>query len=211
MIRVVIAEDHPITQSGISYLLNETPGIELTEAVTNGVDALRAVEEHKPDVLILDMMLPRGSGLYVLNEIQRKRGPSQVIVYSGQSSAKDFNEALENGARGLISKSDDPAVLLEAIQLVAAGKQFVSPSVEQRLAVQPSTQTALNDSLTPREQQILVLVAEGMSSQEISDRLNISSATVKKHRANLMAKLHLKSAAEATRYALRTGLISIPR
>ena len=210
MIDVIVVEDHPITRSGMTYLIRETPGLRLVETVADGSSVPGAVTQHAPDVVILDMVLPGGSGLYVLEELARLETPCRVLVYSGQSSASDFAEARDKGAAGLVSKSEPPETLLEAIFAIGRGDAFISERVASLLATLPSPRKA-GISLTPREQEILVLVARGQSSREISEQLHIASATVKKHRANLMAKLGLRSAAEATRYAINAGLISVTR
>ena len=201
---VIIAEDHGITSGGIKFLLDGVPGVNVIQVVQDGEAAIKAVDQQEPDVLILDIALPKRNGLMVLQTIRELK--TRTLVLSGQASGLDFQRALESGAAGLCSKADPPDVLLEALAAIRAGEVFISEHV--RALIQP-LEPGLATSLTRREREILSLLAEGQSTEEMHQKLGISHRTVKKHRENLMRKLGVNTAVEATRKAMQLGLTHV--
>lgn len=204
IVRVLVADDHPISRSGLEFLLSGEPGLELVGSAEDGDQVLLMTETLAPDLLILDLMLPKKPGLIVLQQVKRLNPSPQVIALSGQASGLMFRQAFDGGADAVVSKEDSSEELLAAIDAVRRGEVFRSSKVAKLLGVLDST--ASRPALTPREQEVLSLLAGGYSNDQIGARLHISPKTVKKHRENIRRKLGVSNAVEAARMAARLGL-----
>ena len=213
-LRILIADDHPITRNGLSALLDAQADFDVVGFADDGEQALQLCGSLSPELILLDLKLPKINGLVVLERLMRQTRPPKVVVISGQSSGLDFQQAAQLGAQGLVSKEDAPEEVLAAIGAVACGKRYRSAVLTELLAPLADDQSAerpgeLEDvHLTPRERQILALVAEGMSNAHVASLLSISVKTAKKHRENIRRKLDAHSAIEIARAAARLGLTS---
>jgi DNA-binding NarL/FixJ family response regulator len=210
--KIVIAEDQTIVRKGLRSLLESEEDIEVVAEAADGIETIQCVERHSPDLLLLDLAMPRMSGLSALKDIKERFKNTRVLVLTFHSSEEYILEAFGSGADGYCLKNDTHTELLTAIKNLLAGKSYISPSVsgkvlegyiEGRQSLKKETSWA---SLTKREKEVLKLVAEGYSSVEIGKLLKISPKTADKHRSNIMNKLNLHSAAALTAYAIEKGL-----
>jgi two-component system, NarL family, response regulator NreC len=211
-LRVLLADDHSIVRRGLRSLL-EDAGISVVGEAADGLDAVRLAEEHRPDVLILDVAMPKLNGIEVAARAQKLASRPGVIMLSMHADESYIIRALAAGARGYLLKSATDEDLLPAVRAVAAGKPFFSPAVTAVLVedyVRRLQVRGLTDSfhlLTDREKEVLQLLAEGRSNKEVATLLDLGLSTVETHRANLMQKLNLHNTAEIVLYAVRKGII----
>ena len=210
--RVLLADDHGIVRRGLRSILEDAGHTVVAEAA-DGLEATRLFEEHRPDLLILDIGMPKLSGIEVAARAQKLDKPPAVIVLSMHSDESYIIRALAAGARAYLLKDATDEDLLPAVRAVAAGKPFFSPAVAAVLVedyVRALQKRGLSDSyhlLTDREKETLHLLAEGRSNKEVATVLDVGLSTVETHRANLMQKLNLHNTAEIVLYAVRKGLI----
>jgi len=210
--RVLLADDHSIVRRGLRGLL-EAAGQSVVAEASDGLEALNLCEEHRPDLVILDIGMPKLSGIEVAARSQKLRHPPGVIILSVHGDESYIMRALAAGARAYLLKSATDEDLIPAVRAVAAGKPFFSPAVTAVLVedyVRRLEQRGLTDSyylLTDREKEVLQLLAEGRSNKEVATLLDLGLSTVETHRANLMQKLNLHNTAEIVLYAVRKGLI----
>ena len=210
--RVLLADDHSIVRRGLRALLEEAGHGVVAEA-GDGLEAIRLCEEHRPDLLILDIGMPRLNGIEVAARTQKLPRPPGVIILSMYGDESYIIRALAAGARAYLLKSATDEDLLPAVQAVASGKPFFSPAVAAVLVedyVRRLQTRGLTDSfhlLTDREKEVLQLLAEGRSNKEVATLLELGLSTVETHRANLMQKLGLHNTAEIVLYAVRKGII----
>lgn len=208
MATIVLAEDHPFVREGIrSYLTTTRPHTVVAECAS-GLAALSSVNEHRPDLLLVDLRLPEMDGLEVIRRVHKEHPLIRIIVISMHSDSAYVSRAVRNGANGYVLKNSDVQDLAHAIDIVLDGGTWFSPSVSTSID-SAGTVSDPYDDLTPREREVLQLVAEGRTASDIKDVLFISARTVEKHRSNLMKKLDLRSHAEVIRYALQRGLIPL--
>jgi DNA-binding NarL/FixJ family response regulator len=206
-IRVLLADDHPVTREGIRNFLDKAAGIEVVGEATNGVETLRLVEDLAPDVLLLDMEMPDIKGVDVANQLRTTGCPVRILALSAYDDKQFILELLSSGASGYLIKEEVPETIVEAVRGVARGEQgWVSRRVAARLATWTQQQTGQTE-LTPRETQVLRLVAAGKTNQEVGLELNISDKTVEKHLEGIFGKLGVNSRVEAAVWAVRTGLV----
>jgi DNA-binding NarL/FixJ family response regulator len=211
-LRVLLADDHSIVRRGLRSLL-EDAGIAVVAEAADGLEAIRLAEEHRPDVLILDVAMPKLNGIEVAARAQKLATRPGVIMLSMHADESYIIRALAAGARGYLLKSATDEDLLPAVRAVAAGKPFFSPAVTGVLVedyVRRLQVRGLTDSfhlLTDREKEVLQLLAEGRSNKEVATLLDLGLSTVETHRANLMQKLNLHNTAEIVLYAVRKGII----
>jgi DNA-binding NarL/FixJ family response regulator len=204
--RLLVADDHPISRSGIEFLLAAVAEVELVGFASDGEETLALAHQLQPDVVVLDLVLPKIPGLVVLERLKHGRNPPRVVAVSGQASGLIFKQALDLGADAVISKEDDSEELLAAIRALGRGERYRSPTVERIVgALTPGS----GPTLTAREREVLALVAQGLSNDEIGARLGMASKTSKKHRENIRAKLGVSTAVEAAQAAVRLGLAKI--
>jgi two-component system, NarL family, response regulator NreC len=212
-LRVLLADDHSIVRRGMRSLLETEPMVEVVAEASDGLEALRLCEEHHPDLLILDVAMPKLNGIDVAARSQKMQPAPRAIMLSMHLDESYVMRAINAGARGYLLKDATDEDLLPAIRAVAAGKSFFSPAVSGVLAeeyMQRLQQRGLTDSydlLTDREKEVLQLLAEGRSNKEVATTLDVGLSTVETHRANLMQKLNLHSTAEIVLYAVRKRLI----
>ncbi len=211
-IRVLLAEDHTIVREGLRALLEGREDIALVGEAEDGRAAVESATALRPDVVVMDLNLPRLDGVEATRAIRQELPGTHVLILSMYASEEHVRPAIRAGAEGYLLKGSGVADLIAAIQAVAAGNAFFSPQVarilldDTRRAAGASTDRASGD-LTPREREILRLVAEGRSSPEISRLLNLSVKTVEGHRGRIMAKLDTKNVVGLVRHAIRLGLV----
>ena len=211
--RVLLADDHAIVRRGLRSLLETEPGLNVVAEAADGIEALRLADEHDPDVVILDVGMPKLNGIDVAARLQKLKRPPRVIILSMHADESYIIRALAAGARAYLLKDATDEDLLPAVRTVAAGKPYFSPAVAGVLVedyVRQLQTRGLSDSdhlLTDREKEVLQLLAEGRTNKEVASILNLGLSTVETHRGNLMQKLNLHNTAEIVLYAVRKGII----
>ena len=208
--KVALVDDHVLVRAGIRALINMIDGVEVVGEAGNGPEALGLIEKSMPDLVLLDITMPGVNGLAVLEEITHRFPTVRVIMLTMHEAREYVIQSLKAGAAGFIPKSAATAELHEAIGTVMRGKTFVSRETAQadREAVDAAIeQQALVDKLTPRQREILILIADGKSTKQIARALNISVKTVESHRAQLTERLDIHDVAGLVRFAIRTGLV----
>lgn len=217
MIHVVIAEDHLLVRAGIRALLERSGDIHVLAEASNGQEAVEYTRELKPDVLVMDIMMPRLNGIQAAGQIRDLKLPTRILLLSMYSDAGFVHQALQQGVRGYILKSSVSDELLRAVHAVAAGETYLS-SVISEIVVEnvikpgPAFRTGNPlDGLSPREKEVLQLIAEEHTSAEIAQLLFVSEKTVEKHRASLMEKLSVRNLAGLVRMAVQYHLVDVNR
>src|SRR5688572_8828597 len=211
--RVLLADDHSIVRRGLKSLIETEAGLSVVAEAGDGLEALRLCAEHHPDMVIVDVAMPKLNGIEVAARVQKLERPPRVIMLSMHADESYILRALAAGARAYLLKDATDEDLLPAIRSVAAGKPYYSPTVTAVLVEDYMRQLqarGLTDShhlLTDREKEVLQLLAEGRSNKEVATLLDLGVSTVETHRANLMQKLNLHNTAEIVLYAVRKGLI----
>ncbi len=212
-IRIVLVEDHTILREGLRALLAADPKFEIVGEADDGREALRRVDKLTPDLVVMDLSMPRMTGMDAIREIKRRHPATKIIALTVHKAEEYLRTTLQAGADGYVLKDATHVELLLAIQNVLKGKTYLSPSVsdtviegylEGKENQVPSPRLGL---LSPREREVLKLIAEGYKNKEIAADLFISLKTVEKHRANLMKKLDLHNAAALTAFAIEQGLV----
>jgi DNA-binding NarL/FixJ family response regulator len=210
-LRILLADDHPIFREGVRSLLSSQPGVEVVAEVEDGAGAVEAVRIQKPDVVVIDVSMPGMNGLDATLRIIAEAPDAKVLCLSMHSDRRFVDAALRSGARGYLLKECALEELVKAIHAVVAGQIYVSPgladTVLEGYRANGSENSAL-DLLTPREREVLQLLAEGHSAQDIATRLFVSVKTVGTHREHLMQKINTRSLAGLTKFAIREGLTS---
>ncbi|MQS14290.1 response regulator transcription factor [Streptomyces kaniharaensis] len=219
--RVLVADDQTVVREGIVMLLGLLPGIEVVGAAADGEEAVALVERHRPDVVLMDLRMPRCDGVEATRRIRAAHPETEVVVLTTFADDDSLFPALQAGARGYLTKDAGGEEIARAIADVRSGAAGLSPQVQLRLlerlsetpsAAPPEQPTAsarpreLPDGLTAREAEVLALIAEGFSNTEIAQRLFVSPATVKTHINNLFAKTGVRDRAQAVAYAFRHGI-----
>lgn len=211
MKRVVIIEDQTAVREMLVQIVQSTPGFQVVAETGDGQAATALCIETKPDFVILDVMLPGLNGAEVLRRFSKHLKNVRVLVFSGYQNPALVRELLQAGAHGFVEKSAPLAELQKGIEIVAGGGSYFGPEVAQLLrdaVLNPTDSSSRGmDILTPREREILQLIAESHSTKEVAHRLNISIKTAENHRTNLMKKLDLHDVASLTRFAIQNGLI----
>jgi two-component system response regulator NreC len=211
--RVIIAEDHTILREGLRALLSADPRFEVVAEAEDGRAAIESCGDHHPDLLLMDLSMPRMNGLEAIKELKKQYPATKIIALTVHKTEEYILATLQAGANGYVLKDATQSELMMAMEHVMAGKRYLSPGVSEKVIEgylegkrTLKSKTAW-DALTSREREILKLIAEGYKNKEIADDLCISSKTVEKHRANLMKKLDLHNIAELTTYAMEKGLV----
>ena len=211
--RVIIAEDHTILREGLRALLSADPRFEVVAEAEDGRAAIESCGDHHPDLLLMDLSMPRMNGLEAIKELKKQYPATKIIALTVHKTEEYILATLQAGANGYVLKDATQSELMMAMEHVMAGKRYLSPGVSEKVIEgylegkrTLKSKTAW-DALTSREREILKLIAEGYRNKEIAGDLCISSKTVEKHRANLMKKLDLHNAAELTAYAMEKGLV----
>ena len=209
-IRIAMAEDHKLVREGLRALLKNDPTFELVAEASDGLEALKMVEEYKPDVLLLDLRLPRIHGLELLRQLKDQKH-TRIVVVSMHSDEPYVLEAIKHGVLGYVVKDSPSEELIRAIHAVAEGQEYISEQLRQRVinvGLKRLTRSSAEPQLTSREHLVMELAAEGKSNAEIAEKLFISRRTVEAHRANLLKKLGLKSQTDLVLYAVRHNIVS---
>jgi len=211
-IRILVADDHAVVREGLRTLISSDPDMELVGEATDGMEAVGKAAELLPDVILMDLVMPRMEGIEAIRAILQRDASAKILVLTSFSEDERVFAALRLGALGYLLKDSLPSDLLSAIRIVSQGKSSLDPSVAYRVVRelrQPALQAVEEESLTERELTVLRLVARGMSNAEIAKRLNLSPWTVRTHVRNILGKLQLENRTQATLYALRHGIVDL--
>ncbi len=222
-VRVVLADDQRLVRESLATLLGLLDGIELLATASDGEEALALTAEHDPDVVLMDLRMPRMDGIEATSRLRERHPDVRVIALTTYADDESVLGALRAGARGYLTKDASSQDIRSAILTVAAGEAALDPAVQFHVvaalagdggrggAPGPSTTPQLPDDLTPREAEVLSLIAEGLTNAEIAQRLVVSPTTVKSHINHLFAKAGLRDRTQAVNYAYRTGIATPPR
>jgi DNA-binding NarL/FixJ family response regulator len=211
-IRVLLVDDHKLVRAGIRSLLQTVSGVEVVAEAGDGREGLRMIEAHRPDVVLMDILMPGLNGLEAMAGVARIRPATRVIMLSMNAGEASVLQTLRAGAAGYLVKTADPAELELAIRAVARGEVFLSSAISQHVVAAclgrlGREQTSV-ERLTPRQREVLQLIAEGHTTKEIAKKLGISLKTAEAHRGDLMQALDIHDIASLTRYAIRMGVVS---
>jgi DNA-binding NarL/FixJ family response regulator len=210
--RVLLADDHPVVRDGLRLMLDSVPDLEVVAEAADGAEAVERALADDVDLAVLDVSMPRMTGLQAAHELSRRRPELRVLILSMHDNEQYFFEALKAGASGYVLKTVANRDLVEACRATMRGEPFLYPAavralVRDYLDRASRGETTPEDPLTPRELEIVKLIAEGGTSEEIAAQLVISKKTVDRHRANVLEKLGMRNRVELTRYAIRRGLV----
>lgn len=211
-IRILIADDHNVVRGGLRALLETEEGIEVIDEAADGVEAVLKARSLNPDVILLDLMMPRKTGIEAIEEIKAENPDARILVLTSFSDDDKVFAAIKAGALGYLLKETSTAELLQAIRDVYHGESSLHPAIARKLIRElnrPSSLPPVDEPLTEREVEVLTLVARGLSNQDIADQLVISERTVRTHVSNILSKLHLANRTQAALYALKEGLTSL--
>ena len=211
-IRILIADDHAIVRKGIRALLATEPDIEVIGEASDGAAALALAQSLCPDVVLMDLVMPRLDGIEATRQIAIKQPGARILVLTSFAADDKVFPAIKAGALGYLLKDSDPEVLVEAIHQVYRGEPSLEPSIARKVLqelAQPPKRDLTPDPLTVRELDVLRLVAQGKNNREIATQLVITEMTVRTHVSNILSKLHLASRTQAALYALREGIASL--
>jgi DNA-binding NarL/FixJ family response regulator len=205
-VRILIADDHGIVRSGVKLLLDRQPDMEVVAEAEDGVEAIEKAIAEKPDLAILDVAMPRMTGLQATHEIRKQAPDVQVLILSMHEDERYLFEALRAGAAGYVLKRAADQDLVEAVRAAGRGEPFLTPSAQQAL-IRDFLERGEQPELTPREEEVVKLIAEAHTNKEIAEILHLSEKTVESHRANVLQKLGMRDRVELVRYAIRHGLV----
>jgi DNA-binding NarL/FixJ family response regulator len=208
--RLLLADDHAVVRHGLRLLLDEQPDLEVAAEASDGAEAVQLALQEDFDLAVLDVTMPRLTGIQVARQLSSQRPELRVLMLSMHDNEQFFFEALRAGASGYVLKSAAHSDLVEACRAALRGEPFVYPQAVAALIreyVERSPDELPEDPLTARESEVVKLIAEGLTSREIGETLFISEKTVERHRANVLEKLGLKDRVALTRYAIRRGLV----
>ncbi|HEY9722465.1 MAG TPA: response regulator transcription factor [Oscillatoriaceae cyanobacterium] len=212
--RLMLADDHPIVLSGLKAVLSEVPDLEIVGEATNGLDAVKLAKQLQPDILLLDIHMPKLDGLAALPAIREQAPETKVIVLTSMEEEEYLFRVIQAGGSGYVLKRAADEELLNAIREVQAGGAFVRPPIARMLAadymsrVESGEQPDSYEKLTPREKEVLALLARGYTNAQIADEFVLSVRTVETHRAHIMDKLGFSSRAQLVDYAMRKGYLA---
>jgi DNA-binding NarL/FixJ family response regulator len=201
MIRVLIADDHAVVRQGLRTFLDLQDDIEVVAEAADGAEALAAAEQHAPDVVLIDLVMPNVDGIEAIRGLRERAPKARAIVLSSFIDDEKLFPAVRAGAAGYLLKDVQPQELVEAIRTVHGGGALLHPKVASRLLEEIAT-----DPLTPREREVLALIGRGMANKVIARELSLSEKTVKAHVSNILAKLGVNDRTQAALYAVRAGL-----
>ncbi|MGH9715939.1 MAG: response regulator [Candidatus Acidiferrales bacterium] len=208
-VRILIADDHGIVRKGLRALLQSKRGWEICAEVSNGRDAVKMAKDLKPDVAILDISMPQLNGVEALRQIRKVSPCTETLMLSMYRSERLVREAVDSGARGYLAKDDADHMLVAAVEAVRHHHPYFTSRIAEAIALgrgRPGDKSR-RSALTPRQREIIQLLAEGKSNKEVATILNISVKTAETHRANIMLRLHLHSFADLMHYAIRNEII----
>jgi len=211
-IRVLIVDDHAVVREGLRSLISYQPEMEVVGEAAEGVEAVSKARSFQPDVILLDLVMPRLGGVEAIGEIKRENPDARILVLTSFAEDDKVFPAIKAGALGYLLKDSSPQELLRAIREVHRGESSLHPTIARKLIQelsQPSDRPPTEDPLTERESEVLQLVAQGLSNQEIGQRLFLSERTVRNYVSAILDKLHLANRVQAALYALREGLTTL--
>jgi DNA-binding NarL/FixJ family response regulator len=208
-VRILIADDHGIVRGGLRLLLDRQPDMEVVAEASDGVEALEQALAHRPDVCILDVAMPKLTGLQAAREIKSHAPDTTVLILSMHDDERYVFEALKAGASGYVLKREADQDLVSAVRAVDRGEPFLTNAAERSLIREWMEEGAdgPEEALSPREQEVVKLIAEAYTNKQIADTLHLAEKTVESHRANVLRKLGMRDRVELVRYAIRRGLV----
>jgi len=214
---ILIVDDHALFREGLKAIIERHPNYEVVGEAGNGRQALQLVKKIMPDLILVDISLPDQSGVELTRDVLKFSPKTRIMIVSMHSKIDYIVRAFRTGASGYLAKESAADKLMEGIRVILKGDYFMDTSVSQKVvkklvgiqAIETKVADTSYDTLTPREQEVMVMIAEGYSTNEISERLFISPKTVENHRSNIMRKLNLHSIIQVARYAAKLGLIDI--
>ena len=209
-IKILIADDHAIVREGLRSLIATEPGMELLGEAQDGVEAVHLYEKLQPDIALLDLMMPNKNGISAIQDIISRYPQARILVLTSFAEDEQILPAIKAGSKGYLLKDSSPVELLRAIREIYAGESLLSPSIARKLIQEinrPPQPMETVETLSEREMEVLNLVADGLSNQDIAERLVISERTARNHVGNILAKLGLENRTQAALYAVRMGLV----
>lgn len=212
IIRVLIADDHPIVRQGLELMINTQPDLELIAEAKDGEEAVRMARETQPDVIVMDLLMPVKNGISAIEEINQLDLETQILVLTSFPEDEMVIAAVKAGATGILLKDSIPEKLLTAIRAVYRGESVLHPTVSRKLMEevrQPSKTVVPEDLLTQRELDVIRLLAKGLTNSQIALSLNVSIRTVTTHIRNILDKLHLQNRTQAAIYAVEHGILPL--
>lgn len=210
----MIVDDHALMRNGLEAMLESEPGYEVVGVASDGMSAMRAVAELQPDIVLMDLTMPRTSGMDAIVQIKRQHPHVKIIALTFHKEDKYIHATLEAGADAYVLKDDSRTELFSALSNVANGRSYLSPSIVDKVMAgyitggDASTSGPSWEVLTRREREVIKLIAEGKRTKEIATYLSLSPKTIEKHRTNLMRKLDLHNVSEVTVYAIKNGFVT---
>lgn len=211
-IRVLVVDDHAIVRKGVRALLAEVEEIEVVGEASEGEEAIELVDRLHPDVIMMDLVMPKMDGIEAISKITAKYPDARILALTSFANDDKVFPAIKSGAIGYLLKDSDPDELIPAIRQVYRGEPSMHPSIARKLLQelsQPSGNPPTPDPLTERELEVLRLVAKGVDNQQIASQLHVAEVTVRTHVSHILSKLHLANRVQATLYALKEGLVSL--
>jgi len=207
--RLLIADDHGVVRGGLRFLLERQPDMEVVAEAADGAEAVQRALIERPDVCVLDVAMPKLTGLQATREIRAQAPEIAVLILSMHDDDRYLFEALKAGAAGYVLKKEADQFLVDALRAVTRGEPFLTNAAQRALVRDwmADDSTGPTEPLTPREQEVLKLIAEAHTNREIGEILHLSEKTVESHRANLLRKLGMRDRVELVRYAIRRGLV----
>jgi NarL family two-component system response regulator LiaR len=213
-IRILLADDHLIFREGMRSLLAREPDIDVVGGAENGRETVRLARELKPDVIVMDITMPDLNGMEATRQIKKRIPDTKVLCLSMHSDRRYVLDMFRAGVSGYLLKNCAYKELSDAIHIVALNQVYISPQiahivVDESIAQQPPAASSVQSILTPREREVLQLIAEGRNTKHMALKMHLSSKTIEAHRRRIMKKLHIRSVAELTKYAISEGLTSL--
>ncbi len=208
-VRVLIVDDHAIVRKGIRALLSEAGGFEVVGEADNGQSAVLLAQETQPDVILMDLLMPGMDGIEATRQITSRQPKARILVLTSFAADNKVFPAIKAGATGYLLKDSSPDELVRAIHQVQRGEPSLHPTIARKLLqeiARPAEREPAPEALTAREMEVLQLIAQGLSNQEIADQISVSESTVRAHVSRILGKLHLASRTQAALYAVREGL-----
>ena len=206
--RILLADDHTVVRDGLRMVLDAAPDLEVVAEASDGAEAVELALSEEVHLAVLDLSMPRMTGLQAAHELSRRQPDLRVLILSMHDNEQYFFEALKSGASGYVLKTVANRDLIEACRAAMRGEPFIYPAAVRAIVRDYLDRASPpEDLLTPRELEVVKLIAEGLTSDEVAEELSISSKTVDRHRANVLEKLGMRNRVELTRYAIRRGLV----
>jgi DNA-binding NarL/FixJ family response regulator len=203
-IRILVADDHFVVRMGLTALVNTEPDLEVVGEAVDGAQAVQAFDQHRPDLVLMDLRMPVKDGVWATAEIRSRHPNARVLMLTTFDGDTDIHRAIEAGAQGYVLKNSTGDKLIPALRAVAAGQRWIPKEIAARLASRN-----IFEDLTPRELQVLEQMAKGLANKEIADVLKITGHTVKDHLKNVLGKLHVSDRTEAVTVAIQRGIIHL--